>query len=72
MIFFVASACIGGLGIACILKRATLLGVILGVQLLALSASLAFVVAGVQVGSPLSGGVFGLFVSFVGVFCLES
>lgn len=60
---FVSCAMIAGFGLMCLLLRKTLLGVILGVQLLGLAGALVFVVAGVESGVALSGGVFAWLIS---------
>lgn len=60
---FVACAMIAGFGLMSLLLRKTLLGLLLGIQLMGLASSLLFVVAGVQAGVPLAGGVFAWLVS---------
>jgi len=67
---FVCCAMIAGFGLMSVLMRKTLLGVVLGLQLLGLACSLVFVVAGVQAEVPLAGGVFGwlISISYVAVY----
>lgn len=60
---FVCCAMIAGFGLMSLLLRKTLLGVVLGLQLLGLASALVFVVAGVQSGVPLSGSVFAWLIS---------
>jgi NADH:ubiquinone oxidoreductase subunit K len=55
---------LGGLGLICMLYKKTLLGFMIGLQLLVLGATMIFVVAGVSSGGPLQGHVFGLFITF--------
>lgn len=61
------SAILGGLGLLCLLYRRTLLGVMIGVQLLSLGATLAFVLGGALNGAQVQGHIFGLFVTLIGV-----
>jgi NADH:ubiquinone oxidoreductase subunit K len=61
------AAFLGGLGMACMLMRATLLGVLIGVQLLLLGATMVFVVAGVRTGAAAEGHLFALFITLSGV-----
>ncbi len=58
---------IGGLGLACMIYRKTLLGVLMGIQILVLGATLMFVLAGMSVGLPSIGHVFGLFITLGGM-----
>lgn len=58
---------IGAMGLVCMISRRTLLGVLLGVQLLALGATLMFVFAGASTGEFLGGSVFGTFVALGGI-----
>jgi len=60
---FLSCAVIAGFGLMALLTRKTLLGVLLGVQLLGLAGSLVFVVAGSQAGVALSGIVFAWLIS---------
>ncbi len=54
---------IGALGFVCILIRQTLLGALIGTQLLALGAAMIFVMAGASAGVRLDGHVFAFFIS---------
>jgi NADH:ubiquinone oxidoreductase subunit K len=60
-------ALLGGLGLACMILRRTLLGFLVGSQLLMLGASAMLVIAGVSAGFPADGHVFGIFVLLGGV-----
>ena len=61
------AALLAGLGLVCILYRRTLLGVMIGMQLLVLAASLVFVMAGSSSGNLIQGHIFGLFITLAGV-----
>ncbi len=61
------SAILGGLGLLCLLYRRTLLGAMIGIQLMGLGATLAFVLCGALGGAQVQGHVFGLFVTLIGV-----
>ena len=65
MIFF--SAALGGLGLFCALYRKTLLGVLIGLQLMVLGATAIFVFSGFSAGIHVSGHVFGLFILLGGI-----
>ncbi|MGK5089847.1 NADH-quinone oxidoreductase subunit K [Bdellovibrionota bacterium FG-2] len=58
---------IGGIGLACIIFRKTLLGVLIGVQLLILGAVAAVVMAGIVSGRQVSGHVSGVLIFLSGV-----
>lgn len=58
---------IGGLGLFCILSRPTLLGVLIGVQILILGATLMFVLAGISAGVRIEGHAVGFFILLGGV-----
>jgi NADH:ubiquinone oxidoreductase subunit K len=58
---------IGLMGLICITLRRTFLGVLIGVELLMLGASLTFVLAGVLSGRAVDGNLFGLFITLSGV-----
>jgi NADH:ubiquinone oxidoreductase subunit K len=64
---FAVAAIVGGLGIACMILRRSLLGVLIGAQLLILGSSSAFVLAGVASGAHAQGHLFGLFIALAGV-----
>jgi NADH:ubiquinone oxidoreductase subunit K len=61
------AAALGGMGLVCMLYRRTLLGLLIGVQLLALGATMIFVLAGASSGSLIQGHVFGLFITLGGI-----
>lgn len=57
----------GCLGLVCIIWRKTLLGVLIGGQILILGATLMFVLAGISSGARIEGHLFGLFIALGGV-----
>jgi NADH:ubiquinone oxidoreductase subunit K len=61
------AAALGGVGVFCALFRRTLLGVLVGLQLLALGAATLFVHAGAVSGQNVRGHVAALFVVVCGV-----
>lgn len=61
------SGVIGGLGLACLIWRRTILGIMVGIQLLILGSTLVFVLAGISAGVRLEGHVVALFVTLGGV-----
>jgi NADH:ubiquinone oxidoreductase subunit K len=63
----VTAAALGGLGLVCMLVRRTVLGMLVGLQLLILGGTSVFVMAGAAAGDPVDGHVFGLFVTIGGV-----
>jgi NADH:ubiquinone oxidoreductase subunit K len=58
---------IGGLGLICMISRKTLLGLLIGVQLLILGSTMMFVLAGVSSGMRIQGHLFGLFITLGGI-----
>jgi len=58
---------IGGLGLVCMISRKSLLGLLIGVQLLILGSTMMFVLAGVSSGQRIQGHLFGLFITLGGV-----
>ena len=58
---------IGGMGIACMIVRKILLGVLIGIQLLILGSTMMFVLAGLLAGFPMKGHIFGLFITLAGM-----
>ncbi len=68
---FILAAALGGLGLACMILRPTLLGILVGAQLLILGSTCALVLAGVTSPgggpAPAHGHLFGLFVTLGGV-----
>ncbi len=61
------SGLLGGLGLMCMLMRRTLLGFLIGIQLLILGSTSVFVLAGVASGAGSKGHLFGLFIWLGGV-----
>lgn len=66
MMMFVAGL-MGGLGLICMISRRTLLGLLIGVQLLIAGSTMMFVLAGISSGMRIQGYVFGLFIILGGV-----
>jgi NADH:ubiquinone oxidoreductase subunit K len=58
---------IGAFGLACMIARRTLLGLMVGVQLLVLGATMMFVLAGISSGERVHGHLFGMFIALSGV-----
>ena len=58
---------IGGLGLVCMISRRTLLGLMVGIQLLVLGSTMIFVLAGISSGARVEGHLFGLFIALGGV-----
>lgn len=58
---------IGGLGLICMISRKTMLGLLIGVQLLILGSTMMFILAGLSSGLRIQGYIFGLFVTLGGV-----
>lgn len=58
---------IGGVGIMTLISRKTILGVLIGTQILILGATLTFVWAGISSGAQLSGHIFALLIVMGGV-----
>lgn len=58
---------IGALGLACMVSRRTLLGLMVGIQLLVLGSAMMFVLAGISSGARVEGHLFGLFIALSGV-----
>ncbi len=63
---------VGGLGLVAVLIRPTLLGVLIGIQIVFLGATLSFVVSGALGGVPDQGHIFAVFVTLSGVAQLVS
>ena len=63
----VVAIALGALGIGCMLIKRSLLGLLVGVQLLTYGAGTAFVMAGAAAGMPVKGQLFGLFITLSGV-----
>jgi NADH:ubiquinone oxidoreductase subunit K len=58
---------IGGLGLVCMISRKTMLGLLIGVQLLILGSTMMFVLAGLSSGLRIQGHIFGLFITLGGI-----
>jgi NADH:ubiquinone oxidoreductase subunit K len=58
---------IGALGIICMVSRKTILGLLIGVQLLVLGSTMMFVLAGISSGLRIQGHIFGLFITLGGM-----
>jgi NADH:ubiquinone oxidoreductase subunit K len=66
MMMLVVAGIIGGLGLACMTSRRSVLGFMIGVQLLILGSTMVFVLAGMSAGKA-QGQVFGLFIALGGI-----
>jgi NADH:ubiquinone oxidoreductase subunit K len=58
---------IGGLGLVCMISRKTVLGLLIGIQLLILGSTMMFVLAGISAGMRVEGHIFGLFITLGGM-----
>lgn len=63
----VVAGLIGGLGLICMVSRKTLLGLLIGVQLLILGSTLIFVLAGISAGARIQGHILGMFITLGGI-----
>jgi NADH:ubiquinone oxidoreductase subunit K len=63
----IVAGAIGALGLACAISRRTLLGVMVGIQISTLGATMMFVLAGIASGARVQGHLFGLFIALGGV-----
>ncbi len=61
------AAAVGGIGLTCLVVRRTLLGVLIGAQLIILGATLMFVLTGIGTGHAAQGQVYALFTTMGGV-----
>jgi NADH-quinone oxidoreductase subunit K len=61
------AAALGGIGFACMLFRRTMLGMLIGIQLMVLGATMFFILAGVVSGAAIQGQLFGFFIILGGV-----
>ena len=61
------AALLGALGLVCLLYRRTLLGILIGMQLLVLGATLIFVSAGVSSHTQVQGHILGIFITLSGI-----
>jgi NADH:ubiquinone oxidoreductase subunit K len=57
----------GGTGLACMIFRRSILGLLIGVQILVMGSTLMLVSAGVLSGQPHQGHIFGVFIILGGV-----
>ncbi len=67
MMMMIVAGIIGGMGLVCMVSRRTLLGLLIGVQLLVLGSTMIFVLAGISSGARVHGHIAGLFIVFGGV-----
>ncbi len=58
---------IGGLGLVCMISRKTLLGLLIGIQILVLGSTMMFVLAGISSDFRIQGYIFGFFITLGGV-----
>ena len=58
---------VGGLGLACVISRNSLLGLLIGIQILVLGSTMMFVLAGISSGLRTQGYIFGLFITLGGI-----
>ena len=58
---------IGGLGLVSMISKRTLLGLLIGMQLLVLGSTMMFVLAGASSQQPVHGYVFGIFITLGGI-----
>jgi NADH-quinone oxidoreductase subunit K len=63
----VLAALLGGLGLFSVISRRTLLGILVGIQLMLIGASMTFVLAGISSGARVLGLTVGLFIVLGGV-----
>lgn len=66
----IISGLIGAFGLACVISRRTFLGVLVGIQILVLGATMMFVLAGLVSGGSgarVQGHLFGVFIALGGV-----
>lgn len=61
------AASMGGLGLACMIYRRSLLGLLIGLQLLMLGAALIFIPVNADPAIQMKGHIFGLFVALAGI-----
>jgi NADH:ubiquinone oxidoreductase subunit K len=66
MIMLIAGL-IGGLGLVCMISRQTLLGMMVGIQLLMLGSTMMFVLAGIESGVRVEGHLAGLLITLGGL-----
>jgi NADH-quinone oxidoreductase subunit K len=63
----VLAALLGGLGLFSVTSRRTLLGILVGIQLMLIGASMTFVLAGISSNSRVLGQIVGLFIILGGL-----
>jgi NADH:ubiquinone oxidoreductase subunit K len=61
------SGIVGGMGLICMVTRRTLLGMLVGMQLLVLGSTMTFVLAGVSSGVRIEGHLAGLLITLGGL-----
>ena len=61
------SGLVGGMGLVCMICRRTLLGMLVGVQLLVLGSTMMFILAGISSGVPVEGHLAGLLITLGGL-----
>ncbi len=61
------SGLIGGLGLVCMISRKSVLGLLVGLQLLMIGSTMIFVIAGLHSGLRIQGQIFGLFITLGGI-----
>ena len=66
MIMLIAGL-VGGMGLVCMITRQSLLGMIIGIQLLILGSTMMFVFAGISAGGRVEGHVAGLLITLGGL-----
>ena len=63
----IISGLVGGIGLACMMTRRTLLGLLVGIQLLILGSTMTFVLAGIPSGERAEGHLAGLLITLGGL-----
>jgi NADH:ubiquinone oxidoreductase subunit K len=58
---------IGGLGLVCMISRKSVLGLLVGVEVLIIGSTMIFVIAGLLSGLRIQGHIFGLFITLGGI-----
>ncbi len=63
----IVAGMIGGLGLVCMLSKRTILGLLIGMQLLILGSTMMFVIGGVASDRAIQVHIFGLFITLGGI-----
>jgi len=63
----IISGLVGGMGLVCMISRRTLLGMLIGIQLLVLGSTMTFVLAGISSGARVEGHLAGLLITLGGL-----